>query len=628
MFISIKFPAIIFIAAMLAVTVFCGTAMAVSPDEPVAGYSPVTAAQLEAELSSRNPGHIHPNIAQLYVDWGYRFGIRADVAFAQMLHETNFLRYGGDVSPSQNNFAGIGATGGGNPGNSFATPELGVVAHYAHLAWYVFPNHVNGYCNSSFDPRHFGTTHRNTVHIIRDLAGQWAVPGTGYAEALARYATEIWRYGAGGRLLGSFNEVAGVPVSHLSLTWYFPWYDAKPENGMQGNWIVIGNQGTGTARVQLFIGGAQTIAPGGNDYWTIPEGGLITPSFSGFMGGPVKIVSLDGQPLIASQRVLFRDSFNEVTGITGEELSDSQEFTWYDSLPENGMAGNWILIANAGSQAADVNVYLGGNLAAQYSAAGGNALVPGGIVTPQFTRSITGPVLVVSTNGQPLIASQRVLYKDSFNEVTGVPSASLGSEYLFSWYDLVRAGGMNGDWILIANRDVQPADVEIYLGSTLLARYSAAGSNPIPPGGIVTPSFEGRMGGPVRVVSTNASKLMVSQRVVFKDSFEEIQGFSPADIGDDLALTWYDSTLIDYMRGDWILVANRGSGEARVEIWVGGSRMHDPSNPGNDYFTVPEGGIITPQFANFMGGPIRVISTTGQQLLVSQRVLYKDGLSR
>ena len=76
------------------------------------------------------------------------------------------------------------------------------------------------------------------------------------------------------------------------------------------------------------------------------------------------------------------------------------------------------------------------------------------------------------------------------------------------------------------------------------------------------------------------------------------------------------------MSGDWILVANEGSGDATVEIWVGGAKMHDPANPGNDFFTVPEGGRVTPLFSNLMGGPVRVVSASSQPLLVSQRVLY------
>ena len=162
----------------------------------------------------------------------------------------------------------------------------------------------------------------------------------------------------------------------------------------------------------------------------------------------------------------------------------------------------------------------------------------------------------------------------------------------------------------------------------LAAKMAAETGNAVPPGGMITPWFNGWMGGPVKVVSTNGRKLLVSQRTLYRDSFEEVQGIQPADFGEEELFSWYDSALIDYMRGDWLLIANRGTGEANVEITIGSIRMHDPANPANDFFTIPEGGVITPAFSNFMGGPVTITCTTGQQLLTSQRVLYKDGLYR
>ena len=116
------------------------------------------------------------DLAKMYVLLGRRFGIRADMAWAQMVHETNFGEYTGEVGALQNNMAGIGATGG-VPGYFFATAELGVIAQYTHLAWYVYPDHLDDlYCrkvaiwdpagtlpNVPGDPRHFiidGLEHR------------------------------------------------------------------------------------------------------------------------------------------------------------------------------------------------------------------------------------------------------------------------------------------------------------------------------------------------------------------------------------------------------------------------------------------------------------------------------------
>jgi hypothetical protein len=141
-------------------------------------------------------------LARLYITYGRRFGIRADMAWAQMVHETGFGRYGGSVKPEQNNFAGIGATGPGVPGNSFATAELGVIAQYAHLAWYIYPEHLaDPYCRMSTDPnvpgdpRHFadgGSPHRANVRTVLDLSQKWAV-GSEYGEALLEICRAIPR---------------------------------------------------------------------------------------------------------------------------------------------------------------------------------------------------------------------------------------------------------------------------------------------------------------------------------------------------------------------------------------------------------------------------------------------------
>ena len=147
-----------------------------------------------------------PTLARYYVIYGDRFGIRADVAWAQMIHETGYGQYGGDVQPGQNNMAGIGATGGGVPGNSFATAELGVIAQYAHLAWYVYPDHVSDpYCvkveqpvggpiTVPGDPRHFvqadGSPHKGNVVTVYDLSGKWAV-GAYYGTALQSISASI-----------------------------------------------------------------------------------------------------------------------------------------------------------------------------------------------------------------------------------------------------------------------------------------------------------------------------------------------------------------------------------------------------------------------------------------------------
>ncbi|MGH8795613.1 MAG: hypothetical protein ACREXI_01040, partial [Caldimonas sp.] len=80
----------------------------------------VTPGRLTAYLRLRNPqlDSRYDAIATEYMRHGEMLGVRWDFAFYQMIVETGALSYWrgnrhGDVKPSQNNFAGLGATGKG-----------------------------------------------------------------------------------------------------------------------------------------------------------------------------------------------------------------------------------------------------------------------------------------------------------------------------------------------------------------------------------------------------------------------------------------------------------------------------------------------------------------------------------
>ncbi len=97
-----------------------------------------------AFLGERNP-NVDPRfreIARWYKYYGEGWRVRWDYAFFQMAIETNFLSYRrgdgrrGDVWETQNNFAGIGATGGGVRGERFPDVKTGVHAQIQHLVAY------------------------------------------------------------------------------------------------------------------------------------------------------------------------------------------------------------------------------------------------------------------------------------------------------------------------------------------------------------------------------------------------------------------------------------------------------------------------------------------------------------
>jgi len=125
-------------------------ASAAGPDLPEIMAGPdnavpqcVTPGRLMVFLKQRNPelNARYDGIATQYMRFGEQFGVRWDYAFYQMVVETGALSYWrgnrhGDVKPEQNNFAGLGATGGGERGESFKDIESGVRAHIEHILLY------------------------------------------------------------------------------------------------------------------------------------------------------------------------------------------------------------------------------------------------------------------------------------------------------------------------------------------------------------------------------------------------------------------------------------------------------------------------------------------------------------
>ena len=131
-------------------------------------------AQLLADfLLTLNPGadrDFVEELARIYVEEAAIEGVNHDVAFAQMGLETGFLRFGNLVTPDQNNFAGLGATGPGVPGERFPNPRIGVRAQIQHLKVYATDEPLN---QVLVNPRFF-FVRPGSSPTIAGLAGTWA----------------------------------------------------------------------------------------------------------------------------------------------------------------------------------------------------------------------------------------------------------------------------------------------------------------------------------------------------------------------------------------------------------------------------------------------------------------------
>ena len=155
------------------------------------GNSSTTVAQMVAYYESKGvkyPSKTYSSkgastiddFCQIVLDESNAEGVKAEVVFAQICKETGYLQFGGDVAASQCNFAGLGATGGGAKGATFADVATGVLAQVQHLKAYASDDDLNLEC---VDPR-FSYVKRGTAIYVEWLGINENPTGAGWATAV------------------------------------------------------------------------------------------------------------------------------------------------------------------------------------------------------------------------------------------------------------------------------------------------------------------------------------------------------------------------------------------------------------------------------------------------------------
>ncbi len=291
---------------------------------------------------------------------------------------------------------------------------------------------------------------------------------------------------------GSFNEVYAVPVAAAATTLYFQWYDLLSDPG-------------------FLVDNVHVVAPtGANVRISIPGCGVQTASLAifqeryfscaGGFGGPV-VVSAD-QPVIASQRVEYGRTFNEIVGLPMSAAATEVYLSWFDRSSDPGFASDNVhVIAPTGAKA---RVAIPGCAVQTAVLVGGQEAYftcPGGF---------GGPVIVTADNA--VLASQRVVYYGSFNEVAGQPLTAAATTSFLTWYDRQSDPGFRADNVHV----IAPTAANVRVSIPGCGSQGAAI-------GVRQESYftcAGGFGGPVTVTADNA--VIVSARVLFKQSFNEV----------------------------------------------------------------------------------------------------------
>ena len=385
---------------------------------------------------------------------------------------------------------------------------------------------------------------------------------------------------------GPVTPVATAPT----YTSYFSWYDnATP--GMQGDNIHLLNSSGAAASGCITVTGKAVVpfnlAAGTEQHFAFPQNTI---------GGPVTVTVNSGAAVLATQRVQYYQSFNEITAVPAAKAATRSYVNWFDTASP-GMGSDNIHVTNPGATAASVTVSMPGVAPLAFTVAAGQA----SHVT--FAgHPIGGPVVINSS--VPVLASARVQYYQSFNEVTALSAAEAATTSYFQWFDRA-SPGMTSDNIHLLNPGTASASVKV----------SLPGSTPI--GVTVAPGAEtyvtftgGKIGGPVTV--TSSQPILTSQRVSYYLSFNEVPGAPTSLALATSHLMWFDRASPG-MVADNIHLLNPGGAAASVTV----------SMPGATPITLSLGAGAETHVsfpAGAIGGPVTVTSSV--PVLAAQRVQY------
>jgi hypothetical protein len=210
----------------------------------------------------------------------------------------------------------------------------------------------------------------------------------------------------------TFSEVNGMQSGSSTVAGYFTWYDELSSPGFLppggANIHVINPTGSD---IHVVV----NVPKCGDQAWTIAPGQYHYFNCAGAIGGPVKVTSSDGR-FLASARTRYYQSFNEVEAMSLGQSGASLYAAWFDRVSSSGFLNDNLHVINLGPAPATITASIPhcGTLATQ------PALTPPGqeaILT--CASGFGGPVLVNSD--QPILASQRVQYFQTFNEAAGSP---------------------------------------------------------------------------------------------------------------------------------------------------------------------------------------------------------------
>jgi hypothetical protein len=334
-------------------------------------------------------------------------------------------------------------------------------------------------------------------------------------------------------------------------------------------------------------------------------------SYAAINNGPIRIVSPNNVPLVASERVIYKvngvnTSFTEMMALPDGQLDTTYWLPWYNNVDLDTQ----LRFANVSGTPATVHVLIGG----QEMQGSPFTLLAGESTRKSFSGINNGPVKIQSN--QTIVAAERLIYRvnnvnASFTEMMALPGSQLDTTYWLPWYNNVDLDTQ----LRFANVSDQPASVHVYIGGQEMQ------GSPITLG----PSESSRMSfprvnnGPVQIVSNQ--NIVAAERVIYKinganTSFTEMMALPDSQLDTTYYLPWYNNVHLDTQ----LRFANVSGSPATVHVFIANQEMS--GSP----FTLAPAESTRRSFPGINNGPVRIVSNV--PIVAAERLIYRvNGVS-
>ena len=217
-----------------------------------------------------------------------------------------------------------------------------------------------------------------------------------------------------------------------------------------------------------------------------------------------------------------------------------------------------------------------------------------------FSNVNDGPVKIVNTDGDNIVASQRVIFGGvSSSEMMGLPKEQLSNQYLFPYYNNTAMQSQ----LRISNLGSVPTTITVYLADQQIDSFELAA------GAAWRGDYPGQNNGPLRVTSS-AANILPTVRVLYGSrSYSELMGYPVGQLDNDYWYPIYDNV----NTSSQLRVSNVDDGPTTITVLLAGQQI--------DQFDLSAGQAARKSYPGRNSGPLQV-SSSATNILTTIRVLH------